>query len=422
MNNVKKSFMALAAVSALGVSVQAESFKEALKGGKTSGEIRATYVTSDTIDTTSYNVARPNDNLNTAALGLRLNYETGSYKGLVGQVGFQTNHNFHLEDDAKQDPRSSADGTNMYLANVSYGMGDTVVKVGRQTILTPLVGGSNTFNLRDSFDALSIESKAVENTEIKFYAIKAWIERYNAASTGDNSRVTSFQDPTYSLYVKNKTTDSLTLQGQYFTVTDSDGVTGDAPVKIMADEYSTYYAMADYKLATSTPLSIGAYHAGATYDTAGEKDTTMNGIKLGGKIAGTAFKLAYTVVADDNDFAGTFGHIPAFFKYNGGQMWTDHIYAGTTSTSLMVIPKLIPGVFSLFAYSTYSQSDAGIANSSVATSSSNMDGASELQADLRYKFADGLSTRLTIAALEYDTPNATDSSVTKTSLYLNYAF
>lgn len=432
MKNLRKSCLSLAVVGALGISANAMSLQESLTNGKVSGEIRSVTVMSSHTESSE---GGPNNNANTSAIGLQLNYETADFNGFKAQVGFQTAHNLDLDDgdytptngfSGEKEGRAAAEGSNLYLANISYATGNTNIKVGKQLISTTLMSGSNTFPLRDSFNGVSIVNKDIPKTEVKFFVIKDWYERYHAEV--GNSRATHFSKPTYSLYVKNNSIDNLTLEGQYLAVTDEIGNPTDAPV-MTTDKYSTYYGAFTYKLPISTPLSIGSFYAGAKYDNTNpaggaitEGDAKMYGVKLGGKIFNTGFKLAYTKVGNEKDFIGNLGHVPNFFKYNGGQMNTDNFFAGMSSISAMVIPKLIPSVFTLFAYSRYSQTDEGIANG---TRGHNMDGASEIQADLRYKFTGafkGLSTRLQVSQIDFDDERVNDDKLTTARLYLNYKF
>lgn len=433
MKNLKRSCLSLAVITALGINANAVSLQESLVNGKFNGEIRSVTVMSSYTDSTE---AGPYNNANSSAIALQLKYETADYHGFKAQVGFQAAHSFDLEDGNsgtadvptfynENESRVTQEGSNLYLANISYSTGNTEIRAGRQGISTPLMSISNANPLVDTFHGLSIINKDLPQTEVKFYVIKDWYERY---STDNKDRITHFSKPTYSLYVKNNSIDSLTVEAQYLAVTDEIGNPTDAPVAT-DDKYKTYFGALTYKLPTSIPLSIGGFYAVADYDSttgrgyiSDDQDTNMYGIKLGGKLGDTGFKIAYTKVDDDGDFIGNFGHVPNFFKYNGGQMFSDNFFAGVSSTSVMVIPKLIPGVFTLFAYSRYSQTDEGQANVS---RGAYMDGASEMQADFRYKFGGsfkGLSTRLQIAQVDYNNPADADDKMTVGKLYLNYNF
>ncbi|TLP36911.1 OprD family outer membrane porin [Arcobacter arenosus] len=436
---MKLRTLSLMAILALNSQVMAsDSLAEALTNGKVSGEVRLFTEMASNVDST---LVGPFRNANSSAVALQLNYSTGAYYGFKVNVGFQHGHSFDIENDSgavssganafatENDGRITQDGSMLYIANLQYNIAQTEFKVGRQGIVTPLIAVSNANPMKDTFEALSVVSKDLSNTEIRFYGIKKWIERYSAT---DETRKTNFDDPTLSLYVKNTSIPNLTLEGQYLAVRDDIGNPKNAP-RATNDSYSTYFVQGDYKLPVDIPLSIGAYYAGTDYDGAvyigatandenargGKGETTLYGVKIGGKVFDTAFKLAYTKVSDDNSFLGALGHTPHFFKYNGGQMFTDNIYAGQSSISAMVIPKLIPGVFTLFAYSRYSQTDKGQVVSGV-----DMDGASEIQADLRYKITKDLSARLQLAHVELDDSNATgnDDTMNIAKLYLTYKF
>lgn len=435
MKSLKRSCLSLAVVAAIGISANAVSLQESLTSGKVSGELRSVTVMGSEVAST---LVGPYRNANSSAVAIQLKYSTADYYGFKANVGFQYAHSLDIENDdgvvsggangfsKENEGRVTQEGANLYIANLQYNVAKTEIKAGRQGIMTPLIAVSNANPLKDTFHALSAVSKDFANTEIKAYVIKDWIERY---STDNDARITHFKKPTLSLYVKNTSIPNLTLEAQYLGVRDDIGNPLDAP-RATNDAYSTYFTQANYKLPTSFPLSIGAYYAGTDYDgdvaigrtnettNGGKGKTSLYGVKLGGKVLNTGFKIAYTKVSDDNSFLGALGHVPHFFKYNGGQMFTDNIYAGQSSVSVMVIPKLIPNVFTLFAYSKYSQTDKGQTVSGV-----DMDGASEIQADLRYKINKSFSTRLQLAQINLDDSNGgTDGDMTIGKLYLTYKF
>jgi len=434
MRNLRKTCLALSVVSALGISANASTLAEALSGGKVSGEIRSITAMASDVNST---LVGPYRNANSSAVALQLKYSTGDYNGFKANVGFQVGHSFDIENDdgavssganafAKENEgRITQEGANLYIANLQYNVAKTEIKAGRQTITTPLIAVSKANPLLDTFHALSVVSKDIGNTEIQAYVIKDWIERY---STTNDARITHYKKPTLSLYVKNTSIPNLTLDAQYLAVRDDIGNPLDAP-RATNGAYSTYFAQANLKLPVGFPLSIGGYVAGTDYDgdvaigptnetiNGGKGKTTLYGAKIGGNVFNTGFKIAYTNVSDDNSFLGALGHVPHFFKYNGGQMFTDNIYAGQSSVSLMVIPKLIPNVFTLFAFSSYSQTDRGQAVSGV-----NMDGATEIQADIRYKITKEFNVRLQLAQVDLDNSTIGDDKMSIGKLYLTYKF
>lgn len=422
MKFAKVSLVALLAIGTY--SFASESLQDALTNGKFNGEIRSTTVLSSYTDAVESSI---NNNAKASSIGIQFNYKSADFYGFNVGLGFQSAHDLGLHDQdfgaptftkGEDEPRATVSGSNMYVGYLGYTAKNTDVKVGKQIIMTTLMANSNTFPLRDSFQGLSIVNKDLPQTEIRFYAIKDWYERYHA-DVG-NTEVTHFDKPLYSLFFKNNSVDRLTLEGQYLT-TNSTVATGDSPISITGG-YSTYYGAFDYKLPISYPLSVGSFYAGAKFDKVGEENAEFFGLKIGSKLPYLGIvKLAYTSVSDDNSFPGAIGHVPNFFRYNGGQMFTDNIYAGLDATSLLVIPNFgIPRVKTLFSYAKYSQSSTGIMKSG-----HNLDGASELQADLRYSFTGvlkGLSARLQLALIDYDDNTVADDKMTTSRIYLNYKF
>jgi imipenem/basic amino acid-specific outer membrane pore len=391
----------------LGTYANATTLQEALVTGKTSGEIRSLTALASHTDATP-RITTTTNNAKASGIALQLNYQTADFNGFKAETGFQVGHDFRIADANEDESRVTVTGTNLYLANISYAVNKTEVKVGRQLITTPLVAGSNVHPLRDSFQAISVVNEDIPDTIIKAYAINEWYTR-NTAEFGNSSAV-HFDRPSYSLYAKNNSVEGLSLEGQYLKVNLDDGQSNsDGPVLVMG-AYSTYYGAFDYKLPTSLPLSFGAFKAGASFDD-GSADADFYGVKIGTKIANTAIKLAYTSVSEDNSFPGCFGHVPNLFKYNGGQMYTYNVYAGTDATSILLIPNFgVEGLQTLFSYASYTNSN----------SASIYDGASELQADIRYKLSKDLTARWQGALISSN--NAGDDNWAVSRLYLNYKF
>lgn len=417
---LRSNYLAIA-LATFSISASAQSLQEALVDGKVSGEIRSTYVNGTYTDAA---ISGINNNSNAGGLGLQLNYSTGDYNGFKVNLGIQGAYDLGIHDESnpnptkgEDEPRATVEGYNMHIANISYQSGNTSLKIGKQFIVSPLIMGSGSFPLRDSFNGLSIVNKDIEKTTLKFYAITDWYQRYHAED--GSSKIVEFKKPLYSLYVKNNSVENLTVDAQVLT-TKNKGSNADSPV-ITTDGYTTYVTRADYKLSTSHPLSIGLLYAGATFDKAGSDDAKMYGIKVKSKVANVGIKLAYTKIADDASYPGALGHAPNFFLYNGHQLVSDDLFAGTEVTSLTLYPKFdIANFSSNISFASFAQSDKGITNSG-----KDIDGANEIQLDLRYKFtgaAKGLSTRFTTASINYDLPSGQDDNMILSRLYLNYKF
>lgn len=404
---MKLKNISLAVLIALGTYSNATTLQEALTNGKTSGEIRSLTALASKTDATPA-ITTTTNNAKASGIALQLNYQTSDYKGFQTEVGFQVGHDFKIGDANENESRVTVSGSNLYLANISYLVDKTEIKAGRQLISTPLVSYSNVHPLIDSFQAISIINKNIPDTVIQAYAINEWYTR-NTAEFG-NSKAIHFDKPSYTVYAKNNSIEGLLLEGQYLKINLDDGQSNnDGPV-VVTDAYSTYYAAFDYKLPISYPLSFGAFKAGASFDN-GSDDANFYGVKIGTKVANTAIKLAYTSVTDDNSFPGCFGHVPNLFKYNGGQMYTYNIYAGTDATSILLIPDFgIEKLKTLFSYAYYTNSD----------STSIYDKAYELQADISYKLTKDLTVRWQGALIQSN--NEGDDNWSVSRLYLNYKF
>ena len=76
-----------AVLAAMGTNVQADSFREALTGGKVSGEIRNVYVEGSASD--ARGEAGALNNSHTLGSAINLNYATGSFHGFKAVVELQ---------------------------------------------------------------------------------------------------------------------------------------------------------------------------------------------------------------------------------------------------------------------------------------------------------------------------------------------
>lgn len=404
---MKLKNISLVTLIVFGTYSNATTLQEALTNGKISGEIRSVTALASKTDATPA-ITSPTNNAKASGIALQLNYKTADYNGFQAEIGFQVGHDFEIGEANEDEPRVTAEGSNLYLANISYTINKTEIKAGRQLISTPLISWSNVHPLVDSFQAISVVNKNIPDTVIQAYAINEWYTRYTA-EYGSSSAV-HFDKPTYSLYMKNNSVNNLTLEGQYLKVNLKDNQSNDdSPVKVTG-AYSTYYAAFDYKLPISYPLSFGAFKAGASFDN-GSDDANFYGVKIGTKVANTDVKLAYTSVTDDNSFPGCLGHVPNLFKYNGGQMYTYNLYAGTDATSILLIPDFgIDGFKTLFSYAYYTNSD----------STNIYDEASELQADLNYALTKALSVRWQGALIKSNNVGDDNWSVSRLSLYYKF--
>ncbi|WP_432695706.1 major outer membrane protein [Marinobacterium sp. YM272] len=418
--------LAAAIAAATTANVQADSFREALTGGKVSGEIRNVYAGG------SYSDAKPEagalNNAHVLGSALELNYATGSFKGFKAVVGFQAGRDWGIHDKdsgptpagGEDDARVTIDATDLRLAYLEYAfdkeMTATSLKIGRQKIVSPLLMNSGAFPMQDSFDALVVENRDLPDTTLKLFVVDRWNLRYGDDSNGSITQEDKqYDDPVYSLYLSNNSFSGLNIEAQWLS-NDNDDPAGDPPAApVTADPYDTGFLGLTYKVPDSSWV-LGAKALTADYEN--RDDTGYWGVKAQTKIKGVDVQLGYTSVQDDGNFPGSLGHVPMFRSYKSG--FIDEIFAGLDTVSLRVGYGFgVAGLKANFVYSDWTQSDAGIA-----ASGKDFDGGYEAGVDVRYQFqnVEGLSARVQSSYMDFDREAVADDDLFHTRLTLNYKF
>ena len=138
-------------------SLSAESLGDAFKNGTVSGEIRAMYVSDSDIDVEGYGV------------GGSVGYTTAEYKGLSAGATFYTVHGLGGADAETEGTLllNGQDSTSVLgQAYLQYKLSNTVFKVGRQQIDTPLAGSDDIRLIPNLFEAALIINSDLPNTTL----------------------------------------------------------------------------------------------------------------------------------------------------------------------------------------------------------------------------------------------------------------
>ncbi|WP_430461036.1 hypothetical protein ACQUQU_17685 [Thalassolituus sp. LLYu03] len=426
---------ALIALSAavMAVNAQADSFREALQGGKISGELRNAITQSSHTD--AWAEAGAVNNNSTGNTALRIDYATAAYKGLSFGVGFQTSWDWGLQDkdtgrafgggDGEDDTRNTIHATDMVQGYMNYAFDPastkTNIRLGRQKIVSPLLMNSGAWPMQDSFDAVVINNQDLPGTSISAIAVNSWNTRFGASADAATSNDKHYDNPVMSLYLTNKSVDGLTVELQWLS-NDNDETIGDGPVAVGSKgPYVTTFAGFDYNLGDYT---VSAKYLTSDFDEdSNTEGTNVWGVQGKAKVGGVTLQLAHTQVGDDANFPGTLGHVPQFRSYNNTTIDCD-LYAGLGTTVVSAAHGLgVEGLMAQASYAMWSQSDEG-----QAASGTDFDGGYELAIDLQYKVPSvpGLSTRLQLSQMEFgETAGASrgdENALTYGKLGVNYAF
>ena len=191
---------------------------------------------------------------------------------------------------------SSAAFTQAYL---TYGIGNTSIKVGRQNLpkaLSPFAFSEGWNVFKNSFEAALVVNTDIPNTAL----VGAFVWRSNPSlgAAGLNSftdlsvldkaapGVAVANDGVYMITAQNKSIDNLTLTGTYYY----------APEMVSAtDDVSIIWGDAAY---AAESFNVAVQGGSVLLDTTGLEDTTAFGAKLGAKLGMFTATLAYSSVDD----------------------------------------------------------------------------------------------------------------------------
>ena len=255
MKFAKLSLAAMVVAGLASSSFAADTLADAFKNGKVNGELKAWY-----FDKTVENTKQNNENITNFAV--ELGYVTDSFYGLRLGTTFQGNATPFADGDnlntaAGQEKymfRNDQYASGAVLSEVylGYKLGKTDVKIGRQYISTPLVGGSGSRIYKESFQGVTLVNTDLPQTTL----VAGYVNKFQGR-TGALNEVADFGsapkftnkanfgsageqvfDDAYTFAVINKSISNLTLTAQYAAVTDVANL----------DDVDVYYTEANYVL------------------------------------------------------------------------------------------------------------------------------------------------------------------------------
>lgn len=287
--------LSLAACLAFSSSMYADTLEKALSDSKIKGEIKVQYFSVQPVtDGKSDSIT---------AIGGNLNLVTGSFYGLKAGVTFQTSHIPDISVEGANDFKNTMDasGSVMSEAYLSYTMDKTTAKIGRQYISTPLVAGSDSRMIKESFEGATIVNTNLADTTI----MAGYISKFQGRTDGAGSpgKFNKYKDGAWTLYVKNNSIEDLTIQAQYLKEkgetanTDMTGQYLDATYKIggltVAGQYmgSETNDVNSSLLAAKISGNVGFVNLTGIYSTTGNKGTVDPGIGAGADSSFTTLPL-----------------------------------------------------------------------------------------------------------------------------------
>jgi len=291
---MKLAKLSLAAIVVAGLassSFAADTLADAFKNGKVSGELRAYYFDRDTdVPKSDTTWDRKKGDSNIINMGVILNYVTDSFYGFKVGGTFQSNYAPFADDEAKALFYNDMYGSGAVLSEMylQYTVGKTTAKVGRQFISTPLISGSGSRMIKQSFEGALISNTDLPNTTLAAGYVGKWQNRTSPDTANKKSDVGEFDkfndDGAYTLLAINKSIPGLTITGQW---------------EQAVDVVDIYYV----ELAYAGKMNDFSYGLAGQYIVTDEEDSTDKGNLYGIKasLGIGAFKMyaAYAEVDDD---------------------------------------------------------------------------------------------------------------------------
>lgn len=259
----------------------ADTLEEAFANSKIKGEIKAQY----------FDKQSPADgqNDNIIVVGGNLNLVTGSFYGFNAGVTFQATHTADVSFKGANDFTNfmDASGSVMSESYLAYTLSNTTLKVGRQYITTPLVAGSGSRMIKESFEGVTLTNTDVPDTTL----VAGYVSKFQGRTDGNgepgefNKTLQNGQnfDGAYTLYAKNNSVKNLTLQAQYLDV-KGQAVNTDKDVLYIDGVYDAGIAKVSLQMIDSTN---------------GNTDGRLYGAKVSGNIAMVNLTGIYTTTTDD---------------------------------------------------------------------------------------------------------------------------
>jgi hypothetical protein len=290
---MKYSKLSMTAVAILGLSIStfaADSLEEAFKNGKVTGEIRAYYFDRD-------NGAKEE---NILATGLMLNYVTDSYNGFKIGTTFQSSSTPFASDEAKtlfiRD--MWAQGSQLSEAYLAYTLAKTEAKAGRMYLSTPLIAGSGSRLVRESFEGFTLTNTDISDTTLGAVYVDKFQARTNRA--GNIGQFKPYGDGVYSLYAINKSILGLTISVAWAQIEDFNTVLG-TTLNTDLDIYNTEVIYTNKIGAFEYNLSGQYWFNKYSEASVGTTDDTIYGygLKAGVSYAAVSGYIAYSKISDD---------------------------------------------------------------------------------------------------------------------------
>lgn len=310
-NIVKSSLAAACAIALFQISAFAnEDLASAFENGKVNGKLKSYYF-AKAYDDNTY------ENASIWVNGIDLGYKTGSFYGFsLGTTAQFASVTSDDDKDNRYGPYMDASGAVMSEMYLAYTFDKTTAKAGRQFFGTPLVAGSGSRFIRQSFEGYSLENTTLDNTKIVVAYLTKFADRTDTAgSPGEFGSGRIGIDGAWTVYIKNNSVNNLTLQAQYAERSEK--------VENANNGAKLYYVDGVYTFSGDLKPFIAVQYLGTTYEQSSIKDADAYGIKIGASYLDLSAYAAFTSVGDSSVEQGIgSGAIPLFTNGEAVDAWS----------------------------------------------------------------------------------------------------
>ena len=330
-------------------SESSSSLVEAFKQGTVYGQLKTYY----------YSQYFEGEGLNDSEIwvyGGNLGYKTARFYGFGLGATFQASLVGHKDDpDGKTRGSMDAEGAVLSEAYLSYNLSNTDLIGGRQYLKYPLLSGSGSRFIKESFEAYLLSNKDIPGTTVTAglvtkYQTRSdqsnysdnWFVDYETNGTGDVGDFYDIgDDGMVFLYAKNNSLDNLTIQAQYINV---------------FDEVADFYADGKYTFNVQFNPYVAAQFYYTDYDDSMKDSNELWGFKGGAKFADFDVFAAFTTTGGKEGDArvfrgvgqGSYSVFTATTKSVGGPAYeadTESYQIGTLYALDMLSVKLLYSYF-----------------------------------------------------------------------------
>ena len=372
------------------------SLLETFKQGEVTGQLKSYYF-SQTFDA---------DGLDDSQIwvnGGNLGYKTDSFYGFKLGGTFQASFVGSIDDPQGRTRGSiDADGAVLSEAYIRYNISNTELKAGRQYLKSPMVAGSGSRMIKESFEAYLLSNKDIPDTDVtagyvtryqtrtdRSKYLDNWFVDYEQNGTGDPGDFYDIgDDGMFFLYVKNNSVKNLGIQAQYLNV---------------LNEVAGFYADAKYTFDVQLKPYLAAQVYYTDYDDGTKDSNGLYGFKGGVKVSDFDVFASYTSSGGDEGDA---------IVFRGVGQGAYALYTSTTKSSGALAFLADTDSFQIGTAYTYKDLSAKLRYSIFDTPGENS-GLNEYTLNFLYKlagWAKGFSVSIDFSILDYenDERDATD--------------